>query len=134
MTYFLAVGPHANWAHCFEHGNVWGFSSRYRFLWGIMGIGDTQICYATRPIQGVIGYCTIRSKSEEDSPFFPQETQRNFVLWPLRVTLVPERIIPQEQWATHRVQVDRRGLVLQRGLGRLAELRARDIMRRVDET
>jgi len=133
MSYWLAIGPPDNWTFCFNNGNVWGFSDRYQNAWESVAIGDTVLCYATRPVMGIIGYCTVRSKQRGPHPFFPREIQQNQVLWPLRLTLAPVRMVPEERWVASRVALERKGVTLQRGLQRLGEERAKKIAEEIDK-
>ena len=129
MAYWLAIGPPDNWSFCFENGNVWGFAPRHKKLWQALAEGDSVLCYATRPVAGVIGHCTVGSKQEAKHRFFPQESVAKKVLWPLRVTLASGRIIQQEQWTTSRILLEPRSITFQQSLQRLPEERARRIIK-----
>jgi len=133
MLYWLVIGPPDNWAFCFKNGNVWGFSSTYQKVWEALDAGDTLLCYATRPVMGLIGYCAVCSRQKGERPFFPQETKEKNLLWPLRVTLAPRKMISEEDWASRCVPLKRKGVTLQRGLQRLPEERAKEIMRELDK-
>ena len=133
MSYWLVIGPPDNWTFCFKNGDVWGFSSTYQKAWESLGDGDTLLCYATRPVMGLIGYCTIRSREKGKRPFFPQETKESNVLWPLRVTMAPKKMIPEGDWASRHVALERKGVTLQRALQRLPAERAKEIIRELDK-
>ena len=133
MSYWLVVGPPDNWAFCFKNGNVWGFSPTYQKAWESLCDGDILLCYATRPVVGLIGYCAVRLKQKVERPFFPQETKEKHVLWPLRVTLAPKKIIPEGTWTNRRVSLERKGVTLQRALQRLPEQRAKGTIRELDK-
>jgi len=133
MSYWLVIGPPDNWTFCFDNGSVWGFSSIYRKAWQSLAQGDTVLCYATRPVMGLIGYCSIRSKQEDENPFFPQEQREKKVLWPLRLTLSHERIIPRDRWSASRVLLERRGVTLQRALQKLPDDRAKNLIQELDK-
>lgn len=129
MSYWLAIGPPENWTFCFNNGNIWGFSPRYQKPWASLTEGDTVFCYATRPVMGVIGYCTVRSKQREERTFFPQEIKEQTVLWPLRVVLSSDKMIPEGEWSSRRVALERKGITLQRALQRFPEERAKEVIK-----
>lgn len=133
MSYWLVIGPPDNWTFCFNNGNVWGFSPSYQRIWQSLAQGDTVLCYATRPVMGLIGYCSVRSKQEDENPFFPQEQRERKALWPLRLILSPGRIIPRDRWDTSRILLERRGVTLQRALQKLPDDRAKNIIQELDK-
>lgn len=133
MAYWLAIGPPDNWDFCFKNNSMWGFSLHYQNAWELLTEGDVVLCYATRPVKGLIGYCTVKSKRKEDRLFFPQEREQKQVLWPLRLTLKIDKMIPSERWATHCIYLERRGVTLQRALQRLNDKRAQEIIRELDK-
>lgn len=128
MSYWLAVGPPDNWAFCFENGDVWGFSTRYENTWRSMVEDDGLLCYATSPVRSVIAYCTVRSKERADQLFFPQEVKQNRLLWPLRIGLAREKLVPRSQWGRNRVSIESRGVARQKGLQRLATDKAEEML------
>ena len=133
MSYWLVIGPPDNWTFCFKNGNVWGFSSACQKAWESLGDSDTLLCYATRPVMGLIGYCAVRSRQRGERPFFPQEIKEKSLLWPLRVTLAPKKMITEENWVSRRVLLERKGVTLQKALQRLPEERAKEIIRELDK-
>lgn len=132
MAFWLVVGPPDNWTFCFDNGNIWGFSPRYRKSWESLAEGDTVLCYATSPVVGVIGHCTVRSKQEDRSLFFPQEERDKAAHWPLRVCMAPTWVIPRDRWVDCRIRVERQGVTLQRALQRLSDERAKSIIQELD--
>jgi hypothetical protein len=90
------------------------------------------ICYATSPVQRVVGYCKVRGKSEATQPFFPQETAQGEVIWPLRVTLSVEKMAPPGHAEAPGINPERRGIMFQRALQRLPDEIAIEIIQELD--
>lgn len=66
-----------------------------------------MVFYVTRPVGGVIGYGTVRQKLRQDRPLWPEEVAKNEVIWPFRILFDIETCLPEDEWATGRVSVDR---------------------------
>ncbi|MBM3157950.1 MAG: hypothetical protein FJ004_11795 [Chloroflexi bacterium] len=133
MAYWLVIGPSRNWAFSFKNGNIWGFSPRYQKTWESLAQGDTIVCYVTRPVKGLVGYCQVRSRYEEDSEFFPQEVRLKQTLWPLRIILVPQKIISREVWHVDCVKLKELNITYQRALQRLPDRIAQRMINELDK-
>lgn len=134
MKYWFAIGRRENWIFSFNHGNVWGFAGRYKYVWDKMAVGDIMLCYATIPVKGVIGYCRIREKNIGKGKFFPDEIKTNTISWPLRIVVEQIKIIPRERWEASKVTIERKSekLTLQRGIQGIGEENAERIIGEVD--
>lgn len=130
MTYWLAIGPPGNWVFSLENGNIWAFSTYYQKAWDSVEKGDIVVCYATRPIKSIIGYCRALDKQRANHPFFPAEVEGK---WPLRLKLDPVKVIPQKLWNTSGIPLERKGVTLQRAFQALNTTRAKDIIRQIDK-
>lgn len=114
-NYWLAVGPVENWNTAFLHGNIWGLTERQKGWWIKLTEGDVLLFYATKPISGVIGYGTVKTKFRQDQPLWPQEISEGTVMWPLRFEFNVEYCFPPDAWETQRVTSDT--LKLKAGMG-----------------
>ena len=128
MTYWLAIGPLENWSFCFNNGNIWGFSERYKRTWQNISKDDVVICYITHPIKGIVGYCNVNSKDYTNKPFFPKETKEGKALWPLHISLSPIKLIQEKQWESRRLIIERKGVTLQQSLQKLQDERAKQFI------
>lgn len=97
---WLAVGRPNQWLEAFNQGNIWGLKNNGRpaLMWEVISESDQVLFYATTPIAGVIGYGTIRRKFKQDKPLWPEEIEKNEILWPLRFEFDIDRLVPFEQW------------------------------------
>jgi len=130
MTYWLAIGPLDNWKLGMQKGGVWGFTARYKSTWARLKSGDILIFYTMKPVKGIIGYGTIKSKEEEKKLFWPQEVKEGNVLWPLRIHFNIDFCIAYSKWETDKIPLPplSQGITIQRALQEIKENVARDIL------
>ncbi len=106
--YWLAVGPPDNWRVAFARGNIWGVGVGriQEVFWDLLNEEDILILYVTRPISGVVGFGTIRTKFKDtEHPLWPIEVKRNKVLYPLRFEFSPEKVLPSDSWPANKLAV-----------------------------
>ncbi len=96
--WWLLVGSPNNWETAFENGNLWGLKASQRDIWENFGKGDNVFLYASSPVRRVIGFGTVENKVIQRSPLWPQEIEKNEVLWPLRVEIDVQYCLPNETW------------------------------------
>lgn len=112
--YWIAIGPSENWKTTIQGKKIWGLVRRHQIPWNRVTGGDTLLFYATRPVQGLIGYGKIRSKKIDETPLWPQEVEAKHALWPLRLLLDIEFCLNSEQWETKRIPLPK-GIFIPRG-------------------
>mgnify|MGYP000265223358 FL=1 len=103
MQYWLVVGSVRNWQIAFEHGNIWGLKETQRHLWDQLKEDDILLFYATSPVKGIIGYGVVRTKFRQDQPLWPQELQKNRVIWPLRFEFDVIYCLPPDKWESQKL-------------------------------
>lgn len=100
--YWLAVAPPDNWRVAFAHGNIWGLrpGRLLNAFWDLLDEEDILIFYAGRPVTGVIGFGTIKTKFKDpQNLLWPDEIKGGKVLYPLRLEFNPEASYPSDSWA-----------------------------------
>src|SRR5437870_3811498 len=102
-NYWMAVGSVRNWNEAFRLGNIWGLEPKRLNLWERVEPGDMLLFYAMRPVAGVIGYGTIKTKFRQTQPLWPEEIAAGKVLWPLRFELDVGYCVPPDQWEVGRI-------------------------------
>ncbi len=103
QQYWLVVGSVRNWQIAFEHGNIWGLKETQRHLWNQLKEDDILLFYATSPVKGIIGYGVVRTKFRQDQPLWPQELQKNRVIWPLRFEFDVIYCLPPDKWESQKL-------------------------------
>jgi hypothetical protein len=131
MTFWLAIGPVENWERALGAQAIWGVRERYQTTWNTVKEGDTLIFYGMRPVKGVIGYGTVRSKIRDAKCFWPEEVKQGKVLWPLRLRVDVSFCLPREKWETDKVPLPplSQGITIQRALQSIREDVARGLLR-----
>jgi hypothetical protein len=107
MAFWLTIGPVHNWERALERREVWGVRERYQATWDRMRKGDILLFYAMKPIKGIIGYGTIRSKAREADPFWAEEVAEGKALWPLRLHMEKVFCLPRNKWETNKITIQR---------------------------
>jgi len=102
-TYWLVVGSPENWQTAFQHGNIWGLKETQRHLWEALAENDMLVFYATKPVGGVIGYASVRTKFRQNQPLWPQELQERRVIWPLRFEFDVGYCLPPDKWTIEKL-------------------------------
>ncbi len=100
MNYWLLLGTLENWKEAFQNGNIWGFTEKQQRNWNEMREGDKVLFYVIRPVSGVIGYGTVKTKFRQTQPLWSQEIKENRVIWPLRIEFNVEYCLPSDKWET----------------------------------
>jgi predicted RNA-binding protein len=104
MSYWLVVGSKQNWETAFQQKNIWGLRTTQRYLWeSIEEIKDKLLFYCTSPIGGVIGHGIVKIKFLQNKPLWPEEIQKNTVIWPLRFEFDVEFCFPQDKWNNSKI-------------------------------
>jgi len=84
VAYWVLSGSYENWQLGLKLG-IWGVEGRARPLWERVQLGDTVVFYAVG--RGVLGYGTVREKSESAEPLWPEELKAGAAIWPLRLRI-----------------------------------------------
>lgn len=103
IKYWLVVGTPQNWHTAFEHGNIWGLKESQRHLWEGLGETDLLLFYATKPVGGLIGYGSVRTKFRQNQPLWPRELQEGKIIWPLRFEFDVEYCLPPAEWTIQKL-------------------------------
>ena len=103
MNYWMAVGSIENWNEAFRIGNIWGLEKKKRIQWESVQLNDKVFFYAMRPVAGIIGYGTIKTKFRQTQPLWPEEVRKGKVLWPLRFEINVDYCHPPNRWETDKV-------------------------------
>lgn len=103
VRYWLVVGTSQNWHTAFEHGNIWGLKESQRRLWESLGETDMLLFYATKPVGGLIGYGSVRTKFRQNQPLWPRELQEGKIIWPLRFEFDVEYCLPPAKWTVQKL-------------------------------
>lgn len=102
--FWVAVGSVENWETAFAYGNIWGLRATQQRHWeALTENADIVFFYATIPVGGVIGYGIVRTRLRQDSPLWPEERERNEVIWPLRFDFEPLSCFPAKFWREMRI-------------------------------
>jgi predicted RNA-binding protein len=102
-NYWMAVGRVDNWNEAFRLGNIWGLEPKRQTLWESVQLNDVLLFYAMRPVAGVIGYGTIKTKFRQTQPFWPEEIKRGEVIWPLRFEINVGYCVPPDRWEADKI-------------------------------
>lgn len=103
MNYWLIVGTSENWKEAFQKGNIWGFREKQRHSWGALQEDDVVLFYVIRPVAGIIGYGTVKTKFRQTQPLWPEELEKNKVIWPLCFEFNVEHSLPPDKWETDKL-------------------------------
>ena len=102
-NYWLAVGSVNNWNEAFRLGSIWGLEPKREKLWNLVQPNDVLLFYAMRPVAGVIGYGTIKTKFKQTKPLWPEEITRQDVIWPLRFEITVAYCTPPARWEAEKI-------------------------------
>lgn len=109
VRYWLAVGPPDNWRTAFQQANIWGLrlGRLQEVFWDLLNEQDDLIFYVGRPISGVIGFGTIKTKFKDfNNPLWADEIKARKVLYPLRLEFDPEVSFPPDSWPQARLVIN----------------------------
>lgn len=96
------MGSVKNWNIAFQSGNIWGLRSGrlLEVLWDVLREDDLLLFYAHKPVGGVVGLGTVKTKFRQDSkPLWPDEVRLGTVLYPLRFEFDVEFCLPPQRWS-----------------------------------
>jgi hypothetical protein len=101
---WLVVGSEKNWKVAFENNNIWGLKDfrELKALWNLLREGDGLLFYASKPVQGIVGFGHAVTKFRQTNPLWPEEIRRNEVIWPLRFEFDVEYCLPPSLWKSRR--------------------------------
>ncbi len=99
----MAVGTVQNWNEAFRIGNIWGLEPKRLGLWDNVELNDVLLFYAMRPVAGIIGYGTIKTKFRQTQPLWPEEVNSGKVIWPLRFEINVEYCLPPDKWELSKI-------------------------------
>lgn len=102
--FWLVVGSENNWNVAFKNGNLWGLKDmrELRSLWNMLREADRLLFYASRPVHGIVGFGQVVTKFRQTNPLWPDEIERNEVIWPLRFEFNVEYCLPPSLWKSNR--------------------------------
>jgi len=103
MNYWMAVGTLENWKEAFEKGHIWGLREKQKRHWSALREGDVVLFYVMRPVAGIIGYGTVKTKFHQTQPLWFEELDKNEVIWPLRFEFDVEHSLPPDKWETDKI-------------------------------
>lgn len=123
---WLVIGVSSNWDTSLAQPiPLWGLKNVYFESFQLMHSGDIIWIYVTTPIKGVIGVGVVKDKYIDNvSRVWPQEQQKQQVIWPLRFRIQLLKLLPRELWEDKRININDFGLNWQRGFQRLTEEQA----------
>jgi len=125
-SYWMAVGSVDNWNEAFRLGNIWGLEPKRQKLWESVQLNDVLLFYAMRPVAGIIGYGTIKTKFRQTRPLWPEELEKGEVVWPLRFEINVGYCVPPDKWETARISSE---VLTVEVISKLKEDREREIER-----
>ncbi len=102
-SYWMAVGSVGNWNETFHVGNIWGLEPKRLNLWENVQLNDVLLFYAMRPVAGIIGYGTVKTKFRQTKPLWPEEVKSGNVLWPLRFEINVDYCLPPDRWESAKI-------------------------------
>lgn len=100
MNYWMAVGTIENWKEAFEKGDVWGLREKLKHRWEALQEGDVILFYVMRPVAGIVGYGTVKTKFRQTQPLWSEEVDKNEIIWPLRFEFNVEHCLAPDEWET----------------------------------
>lgn len=106
---WLAVGSTSNWKTAFANGNTWGLrpGRLLSVLWDVLREGDVLLFYAHKPVGGVVGYGTVKTKFKQyDKLLWPDEVKVGKAIYPLRFEFDIEFCLPPQRWERERAGSD----------------------------
>lgn len=96
-------GSAENWKEAFQKGNIWGLKERQKHLWDTLQEGDVVLFYVMRPVAGIVGFGTVKTKFRQTQPLWSEEVDKNEVVWPLRFEFNVEHCLPPDRWLTDKL-------------------------------
>jgi hypothetical protein len=102
--FWLVVGTEKNWKVAFESNNIWGLKDfrELTALWNMLREGDGLLFYVSKPVHGIVGFGNVVTKFRQTDPLWPEEIEKNAVIWPLRFEFDIEYCLSPGLWKTHK--------------------------------
>ncbi|MBI5118812.1 EVE domain-containing protein [Candidatus Poribacteria bacterium] len=102
--FWLIVGTEQSWKVALQNNNIWGLKDfrELRSLWNMLREGDGVVFYVSKPVHGIVGFGSVTTKFRQDAPLWPEEIEKNAVVWPLRFEFDVEYCLAPDMWRTHR--------------------------------
>lgn len=102
MNYWMAVGTVEHWKEAFR-GNIWGLTEKQRRHWNMLQESDAVLFYVMRPVAGVVGYGTIKTKFRQTQPLWSEEVHKSEIIWPLCFEFNVNHCLPPDKWETDKL-------------------------------
>jgi len=104
MQIWISVGTIENWKTAIS-GNVWGVKETHKGIWEKLQKNDLLLFYITSPVSGIVGIAKIENKIKQDKPLWPEELEKNQVIWPYRFDFKVEYALPITDWEIKKVSI-----------------------------
>ena len=101
---WLLVGSEENWEKALAE-NIWGVTETHRGAWERLKSGDLVLFYVKRPVMGVIGVGTVKTKFKQDKLLWREEIESKKVIWPYRFEFKVEYALPLPDWREKKVSL-----------------------------
>lgn len=134
MRYWLNVAPVSSWEESIRMG-MCGVPSKdiNRRQWAKIQPNDIVLLYATAPVKGLFGWGRVIETFEDSRPIWSEERRVGRALWPLRIRMAAEFMIPQDAWEERRVRLDPT-ISVQRSLMPVSQTRGADLVTQLKQT
>ncbi len=119
-NFWILTGTEENWDVAFNQ-NKWGARLGLKKRWEKILTGDLLVFYVTSPISGVIGLGKVIKKSEEKTPYWPDEIREKKVIYPFRFYFDLIHRIPALDWKEKKVFVRDLAIPFQAGINSLSD-------------
>lgn len=104
MKYWSLSGSLENWDTGIS-GNIWGVREGLKDKWEKLSKNDILIFYVTSPVSGVIGIGKVENKFIGKEPLWPDEIERNEVIYPYRFEFKVLYVLPQPTWKEKKIPI-----------------------------
>lgn len=104
MPLWVLAGNERNW-HTGIDKRVWGLEPKWEYQWKKMQEGDPIAFYVGAPVNGVVGFGKLANKRRDLSLVWPVELETNRAIYPLRLDIQIEFVLPLEAWNSRRVEL-----------------------------
>ncbi len=106
-NFWIVPGSEENWKLALLSKGTWGIeeTKHKKVYWLAIAPNDMILFYVTRPVRGVVGYGTVRSKFYQDVPVWDEEKREGQVKWPLRFEFDIDFLLPENRWQDEKIQV-----------------------------
>jgi len=106
-NFWIVIGSEENWKLALISKGTWGLEETKlkKVYWLAIAPNDIILFYVTRPVRGVVGYGTVRSKFYQDIPVWDEEKREGQVKWPLRFEFDIDFLLPENRWEDEKIPV-----------------------------